>query len=143
LPGTIYDFDGKHFDSTGYGIQKLAGECAGKGLADSGAVKTFIAIRIGWCQENENVPDTLTLKLHTGTSRDIEEPKDLAKWFKLLWISNRDICHLFERTLLADVSGFQLINGMSKNTGMVWDIKHTTDIVQYNPQDGIDVIHLS
>jgi len=104
LPGTVYDFDGIHFDSTGYATQKLAAECVGKSLVDSGLLKRFIVLRIGWCQGDENTKETLTLKNHTGTSRDIEEPKDLLKWFKALWISNRDLCHLIERTIQVTVS---------------------------------------
>jgi hypothetical protein len=55
-----------------------------------------------------------------------------------MWLSNRDFCHLMERCLVADLpERFLIVNGMSDNTGMRWDIEPTRRILGYRPQDDV------
>jgi hypothetical protein len=55
-----------------------------------------------------------------------------------MWLSNRDYCHLMERCLLADLPGpFAVVNGMSANTGMRWDLDATRRLLGYEPQDDV------
>jgi hypothetical protein len=43
-----------------------------------------------------------------------------------------------ERCLLADLSApFVVVNGMSANTGMRWDIEGTRRLVGYEPRDDV------
>jgi hypothetical protein len=43
-----------------------------------------------------------------------------------------------ERCLVAELAvPFAIVNGMSANTGMRWDIDHTRRLVGYAPQDDV------
>lgn len=122
-PGARYVSLGEYRDSTPYGSAKLFGERLGKCFSEMHGLQV-IAVRIGWVRPGENLAK--------------EIPSERGPWFRLMWLSNRDYCHLMERCILADLdSPFLVINGMSNNTGMRWDIDHTRRTVGYEPQDDV------
>jgi nucleoside-diphosphate-sugar epimerase len=102
-----------------YGVTKLVGERLGKALAAAFDL-TFIAIRIGWVQHGENRPDTLP-----------------DEWSRGLWLSNDDLVDLFEAAVEADLDdrSFLVVNGMSNNRGMRWDLTEATEYLGYEPAD--------
>lgn len=102
-----------------YGITKLIGERAGKSLAEQRNVG-FIGLRIGYCQPGENRPGP-----HMGQ----------GLWGQHMWLSNRDLCHGWERAILAEDVDFAVLNLMSDNPGMPWDIEETRWVIGYEPQD--------
>ncbi len=103
-----------------YGISKLIGERAGKSLAEQRGV-SFVAMRIGYIQKGENLPG----------------PKmNQAVWGQHMWLSNRDFCQGFERAAIADGVNFAVLNHMSDNPGMPWDIDETRRVIGYDPKDG-------
>jgi hypothetical protein len=53
-----------------------------------------------------------------------------------MWLSNRDLCQAMERAVLADGVGFAVLNLMSDNPGMRWDIETTRRTIGYAPLDG-------
>jgi NAD+ dependent glucose-6-phosphate dehydrogenase len=53
-----------------------------------------------------------------------------------MWLSNRDFCHGVERAVLADGIGFAMLNMMSANPVIRWDIDATRQLIFYAPQDG-------
>jgi hypothetical protein len=53
-----------------------------------------------------------------------------------MWLSNRDLCQAMERAVLAEGVGFAVLNLMSDNPGMRWDIETTRRTIGYAPQDG-------
>jgi hypothetical protein len=56
-----------------------------------------------------------------------------------MWLSNRDFLHLMERCLLADLpEKFLVVNGMSANSGMRWDLTTAQKILGYEPQDDVN-----
>ena len=56
----------------------------------------------------------------------------------MMWLSNRDFCQLMERCIEADPGiRFAVVNGMSANTGMRWDLEYTKKLVGYEPQDDV------
>ena len=55
---------------------------------------------------------------------------------QLMWLSDRDLCQAMERAVLADSVGFAVLNLMSDNPGMRWDIETTREAIGYVPQDG-------
>jgi uronate dehydrogenase len=122
-PGAHYEVNGQARDSTPYASAKLFGERLGYCVAQAQGV-SVVAIRIGWVQQGENRPESI--------------PQGRGSWFRLMWLSNRDFCHLMERCLLADLpAAFVVVNGMSNNTGMRWDIEHTRSVLGYEPQDDV------
>jgi NAD+ dependent glucose-6-phosphate dehydrogenase len=123
-PGTRYVVDGQSRDSTPYASAKLFGERLGKCYAESHALSS-IAVRIGW--------------VRTGENRRGDIPAERGLWFRLMWLSNRDFCQLMERCFVADLPvGFAVVNGMSANTGMRWDIQYARQLVGYDPRDNVN-----
>ena len=122
-PGTRYVAQGEQRDSTPYGSAKLFGERVGKCFADSTGI-SVIAVRIGWVRPGEN--------------RAADIPPERGPWFRMMWLSNRDFCQLMERCIEADHSiRYAVVNGMSANTGMRWDIEHTRRFLGYEPRDDV------
>jgi NAD+ dependent glucose-6-phosphate dehydrogenase len=125
-PGTHYQSaDGVQCDSTPYGAMKLFGERLGKCYAQAtGAV--CIAIRLGWVNRiGENRPEDL--------------PEEASDWFKLMWLSTDDMCQLLELAIVApmEASTFLVVNGMSNNEGMVWDLEGTKSHLGFQPKDSL------
>jgi len=121
-PGARYFAHGAPRDSAAYGATKLFAERVGRWYAERFAL-SVMAVRIGWVRPGEN--------------RLEELPADRGDWFRQMWLSNRDFCHLMECCLLADEAiHFEVVNGMSNNHGMPWDLEHTRQAVGYQPHDG-------
>lgn len=122
-PGTRYEVDGEQRDSTPYGSTKLFGERMGKCCAEAQGL-SVIAVRLGWVRPGDNRPQDV--------------PRQRGPWFRLMWLSNRDYCQLMERCIVAALAvPFVVVNGMSANTGMRWDIDHTRVVLGYEPRDDV------
>ncbi len=105
---------------TPYGHSKLAGERMGQSFGVSHGL-SVICLRIGWCQESPgNLPGP-----HMG-----------GRWAQEKWISDRDLCHLIERAILAERTGFAVVNAVSDNPGMRWDLEGARRLLDYVPVDG-------
>ena len=147
--GTVSFVGDEVVDSTAYATSKLMGErlCRASGARTNGAT-TFVGIRIGWCQPGENRPETLSasgtpgeepVELPDGSEKDEVERAD--RWFRGMWLSNRDFVQVFEKAIVADGSkwedGFALVNGMSNNNGMKWSLEKTLNLLGYEPEDDV------
>jgi len=124
-PGLQYRIDGLPRSSAPYGAAKLFGERLGKCYAESHGLET-IALRIGWVwRGGENVPANL--------------PEERGEWFRLMWLSDRDYLQLMDRCLVADLpDNFVIVNSMSANTGMAWDLEPGRRLLGYEPQDDVN-----
>jgi nucleoside-diphosphate-sugar epimerase len=121
LPGTPQEKDGIS-DAPGYGTTKLIGERLGKWYSEMHGL-SFIALRIGWVRREENLASDL--------------PTDQGGWLPEMWLSNRDLCQIIEKCIEApDSVRFAVLNAMSANNGMAWDIEHTQRVIGYQPMDG-------
>jgi nucleoside-diphosphate-sugar epimerase len=102
-----------------YGVTKLVGERLGRSLARAFDL-TFIALRLGWIQEGKNRPETL--------------PHD---WARQMWLSNADLIQLFDCAVEAEIEdrSFVLVNGMSRNRGMRWDVSAAAELLGFLPKD--------
>lgn len=133
-----------HITSTAYGSSKLFLERAGKSLVESKKIKSFISIRIGCINPGEN-RFTLRSSLKDLVIGDEEKAKKAGpdspflavEWLQQMWLSNEDMTTLFAATIWTDHVGFDVVNGVSNNTGMKWDIKHTTNVLGWIPKDNI------
>lgn len=122
LPGLLFSSALHQFDSTPYGAFKLAAERLGKCYADIHNI-SFIAVRIGYVKHDDN----------SAVAFRKEFP-----WGRQMWLSDRDYCQLMQRCIEADPAiRFAVINGMSANAGMRWDIEEVKQLVGYVPQDGL------
>ncbi|MFN0206999.1 MAG: NAD-dependent epimerase/dehydratase family protein [Planctomycetota bacterium] len=122
-PGMMYKIHGESGSTRHYAISKLWCEELGRCYAEFHEM-IVIAVRIGWVQLGENLPESF--------------PTDTDEWTRLMWLSNRDLCHLFDCCLVASPHPrFLIVNGMSANRGMRWDIGSALQSIGYRPQDGI------
>lgn len=103
-----------------YGVSKLVGERMGRSAHVHHGL-SVICFRIGYLQRGDNLPGT-----HMGWS----------VWGQAMWLSNRDLCQAMEQAVLADGVGFAVLNLMSANPGMRWDIEATKCTIGYGPRDG-------
>ena len=121
-PGTHYVAYWNARNSVAYGSAKLMGERLGKCYADIYGLST-IAIRIGWVQPGDN--------------QAVDVPKE-RPWFRLMWLSNRDFLQLMEKCIEAAPSiRFAVVNGMSANTGMRWDLEYVRNLIGYESLDDV------
>jgi nucleoside-diphosphate-sugar epimerase len=143
--GTVWNTGDRQLDSTAYAAAKLAGERVCRALAASAAgATTWACIRIGWCQPGENSRETLSAAGTPTQARARSGDAELAatdRWFREMWLSNRDMARLFERALLADAQGwrdgFALVNGVSNNRGSVWSLAEARELLGYHPIDDV------
>jgi NAD+ dependent glucose-6-phosphate dehydrogenase len=83
--------------------------------------KSFIALRIGHHQHAEgNIPGP---HMQNGL------------WGQRMWVSDRDLCQAIECAVRARDVPFAVLNVMSANPGMRWDIEHTGSVIGYAPED--------
>ncbi|MEO8758971.1 MAG: NAD(P)-dependent oxidoreductase [Devosia sp.] len=102
-----------------YGISKLFGEQIGRAFHEETGID-FLAWRIGYFQRGDNLP---------GSHMQIGE------WGQSMWLSNRDMLQAAERSIEAERIGFAVVNLVSNNVGMRWDIEHTRKVIGYVPLD--------
>jgi len=103
-----------------YGISKLLGERLGRSYSDRWNL-SVICFRIGYCQRGENKPGT-----HMGW----------GLWGQRMWLSDRDLCQGFEKAVAAPSTlRFAILNLMSRNDGMRWDLEPTRSAIGYVPLD--------
>lgn len=105
---------------TPYGISKLIGEALCRAYVAEGC-GSAIALRIGYCQAGDNVPGP---QMHMGL------------WGQQMWLSNRDLVAALQGALEAPDVGFSILNLVSDNPGMRWDLSETRRVIGYVPQDG-------
>jgi NAD+ dependent glucose-6-phosphate dehydrogenase len=102
-----------------YAITKLVGERMGRSLGRAFDM-TFIALRLGHIQEGPNRHETLP---------------DL--WARQMWLSNADLVRLFDCAVEAEIDdrSYVVVNGMSRNHGMRWDLSEAAELLGFLPED--------
>ncbi|CAH1693813.1 UDP-glucose 4-epimerase [Hyphomicrobiales bacterium] len=104
-----------------YGMSKLAIERAGAALAEAGDFD-FIALRIGMV-----IADPLDAARRLASMR---------RWSQEMWLSGADFCQGIEKALSAPVTGASVLNLVSDNPGMRWDLSETRQRIGYAPTAG-------
>lgn len=104
-----------------YGCGKLLCERVGCQVTQQTGI-SFIAMRIGCCQ---HIPGN-------KPGPQIEN----GLWGQQMWLSDRDLCDGMERAVCAEHVQFAILNLMSDNPGMRWDIERTRQVIGYAPRDG-------
>jgi NAD(P)-dependent dehydrogenase (short-subunit alcohol dehydrogenase family) len=144
-PGTRWHDGAKLQDSTRYATAKLMGERLVAGLArQSGGALTGVSVRIGWAQPGENLARTIS---HAGSviggipeAKDEEARRDL-RWFRNMWLSNRDLAAIFLAAVSADAAAWPapavVVNGVSANRDTDWDLSGARQWLGYRPQDDL------
>ncbi len=144
-PGTSRPEGGRTVRDHAYAASKLFGErlCLSAAALSGGRMST-VSVRIGWCQLGENDPRTISAAgVAPKEGREVQpggSDRDLT-WFRNMWLSNRDYAALMEAALVAPAEEWPapgiVVNGMSANRGMPWDIETTGRLIGYRAQDDI------
>jgi nucleoside-diphosphate-sugar epimerase len=145
-PGTLF-FDGENYvRGVAYGSTKLMGErIAVSKAASTGGVVTAVAMRIGWCLRAGQGPESVNAKggsRQVGTGkRPIEEEQRDLRWFRLMWLSDRDFVAETEAALLADAGRWPapgiVVNAVSANRGTPWNMEEAERWLGHKPQDDV------
>jgi NAD+ dependent glucose-6-phosphate dehydrogenase len=109
-----------------YAVSKLFGEEAGRAFSAETGI-SFIALRIGNILPGENLP-------HPGMG--------LGLWGQQMWLSNRDFIAGVRAAIAAVGVTFAIVNLVSNNPGMPWDLAQTERVLGFTPQEGFTP-HLS
>ena len=99
-----------------YGVSKLIGERICKSFSDQYPL-SVICLRIGWVPRGDRRPGI-----------------DTNAWLRSLWLSNRDLVQVFQKSIEAKNIKFKILYAMSNNQGMNWDLETTMKTVSYKPQ---------
>jgi nucleoside-diphosphate-sugar epimerase len=102
-----------------YGASKLFIERYGLAVA-ARAGMSFLSLRIGYCQPGENRPGP-----HMAFGR----------WGQEMWLGNRDWQQAVVKSLTAPFEGSAIINIVSRNDGMRWELGEARAAIGYEPID--------
>jgi NAD+ dependent glucose-6-phosphate dehydrogenase len=100
-----------------YGASKLLIERYGR-LVAARTKMTVLVLRIGYCQPGENCPGP-----HLAFGR----------WGQEMWLGNFDWAQAIEKSVCAPFSGFAVLNIVSRNAGMRWDLAESRAAIGYEP----------
>ncbi len=107
-----------------YGMSKLFAERAGAYFSETHDL-SVICLRIGWAQLSDN---------------DRPGPQmALGRWAQEMWLSERDFLSGMLCAIRAQEVPFAVLNLVSSNPGMRWDISEAERVLGYVPQDGAAV----
>ncbi|WP_424974408.1 NAD-dependent epimerase/dehydratase family protein [Dinoroseobacter sp. S124A] len=103
-----------------YGVSKLCGERLGAYFSEFHGL-SVICMRIGWTQwTHDNRPGA---------------HMEMGQWGQDMWLSDRDYLHGMTCAITAQDVDFAILNLMSDNVGMRWDIEPTKRVIGYDPRD--------
>jgi nucleoside-diphosphate-sugar epimerase len=100
-----------------YGASKIFFERVGLEQASHSSM-SFLSMRIGYCQRGENHPGH-----HMAFGR----------WGQEMWLSNADWRQAVKCSCLNHFNGGILVNIVSKNAGMRWDLSEAENAIGYVP----------
>jgi NAD+ dependent glucose-6-phosphate dehydrogenase len=103
-----------------YAVSKLFCEEAGRAFAAETGI-SFIAFRIGNIQPGENIP---------------RPSMGIGLWGQQMWLSNRDFLDGVRAAIVARDLPFAILNLVSNNPGMRWDLAETQRVLGFRPKDG-------
>jgi NAD+ dependent glucose-6-phosphate dehydrogenase len=103
-----------------YALSKLFCEEAGRAFATETGI-SFIAFRIGNIQPGENVP---------------RPSMGIGLWGQQMWLSNRDFVEGVRAAIVVPDVSFAILNLVSNNPGMRWDLTETHRVLGFAPKDG-------
>ena len=97
-----------------YGVSKIFGEVLGEWFHRYRNLE-FVALRLGWFQENENL-----------------EP---GEWINNVWLSPADSVRLFRCAIETPDIGFAIVNGTSKTPREILSLRSARELLNYQPCD--------
>ena len=114
-----------------YGVSKCFGETLGRYYADHRDLNV-ICLRIGWVNQWDRPVKGLPRQPHRPRK---ETPERLAA----IWLSQRDLIQLVEKSIEAEHIKYDILYGISNNQPHFYDLERAREIVGYVPQDSASV----
>jgi NAD+ dependent glucose-6-phosphate dehydrogenase len=111
--------DGEPKPLNPYAVSKLICEEMGKSFAADTGI-SFIALRIGYVLDGNDHP---------------KPAMGIGLWGQQMWLSDGDLVRGFERAVLAQDVPIAVLNLVSDNAGMRWDMEKTKEVIGFTPQD--------
>lgn len=145
-PGTRWHDGNREVHSLAYGTSKVMGEKLCGAVAELAAGRlSAVSVRVGWTLTGDNDPQDITHSGSPASSAEMQTLNDDAqralRWFRNMWLSNGDLARLFIASLRADASAWPtpaiIVNGVSANTGMDWDLSDARALLDYQPEDDV------
>ncbi|MDR5733971.1 NAD(P)-dependent oxidoreductase [Caballeronia sp. LZ025] len=143
-PGTKWHDGTRELYSLAYGTAKVMGEklCASVAELAGGKLST-VSVRVGWALTGENNARDITHSGSPASTSDTtvldDEARRTLRWFRNMWLSNRDLDQLFIRSVLASSDAWPsqaiVVNGVSNNKDMDWDLSGAIEYLGYRPED--------
>ena len=99
-----------------HGIQKVAGEAAGKLLVSEGKLRSFLAVRI-------------------GSVRPAGAPPAVADAGTSLWMGHQDTKDLFRRAVEAPYDGYHVVYGVSAQPNRPFDLAEGQRVLGWSPRE--------
>ena len=109
-----------------YGATKAWGEALGRLYAERHELEV-ICLRIGWVTDDDLPPEP---------ERPRDEPPQVARRARGMWLSHRDCATLVDAALSADVR-FAIVNGVGDNVGRWLSLDEGRRLLDWQPQDGV------
>jgi len=117
-----------------YGVSKAIGEVLGRYYADQRGM-SVICLRIGSCHGSDDPREQRRL-LQDLVRKTRHFPYDRPEQNAGMWISNRDMAQLVQRSLESECR-FGIFYGTSDNYPVVFDLTDTKAKLGYAPQDRV------
>ncbi|MDR5837053.1 NAD(P)-dependent oxidoreductase [Caballeronia sp. LZ034LL] len=143
-PGTKWHDGTRELHSLAYGTAKVMGEklCASVTELAGGKLST-VSVRVGWALTGDNDARDITHSGSPASTSDTttldDEARRTLRWFRNMWLSNRDLDQLFIRSVLASSDAWPsqaiVVNGVSNNEDMDWDLNGAVEYLGYRPED--------
>lgn len=102
-----------------YGASKLFIERLGLAIAARSGM-SFLGLRIGYAQKGDNRPGP-----HMA----------FGHWGQEMWLSNRDWAQAVILAVMSEFTGSAVLNIVSRNKGMRWDLDEADRTIGYVPED--------
>ena len=103
-----------------YAVSKLCCEEAGRAFSAETGI-SFIAFRIGNIGPGENLP---------------RPGMGIGLWGQQMWLSNRDFVDAIQAAIDVRDVPFAILNLVSNNSNMRWDLTETRRVLGFTPKDG-------
>ena len=114
-----------------YGVSKVFGEALGRYYSDRHGL-SVVCLRIGACHGGD---DHERRRMHFKHMLTNDRSWPYRPWQNVsIWISNRDVAHLIQRAIEADIQ-FGIFYGASDHDPAVFDLSETKRLLGFEPKD--------
>jgi NAD+ dependent glucose-6-phosphate dehydrogenase len=113
-----------------YAVSKLCGETLGRHYAHRHGLRV-LCLRLGTVLPDD---DPRSARAGKGRSADLPQEERFPR-IRAKWLSHRDCCQLFRRSIEAEPVRYALVFGTSNNPRQIWSLRRARELLGYAPED--------